>query len=153
MKAVLQRVSEACVSVDGQEVARIGAGLVVLLGIAREDTHKELAFLVDKIVQLRVFEDEDGKMNRSLLESRGDMLVVSQFTLLADCKKGRRPSFFDAMAPADAAPLVDRFVAAVASRGIRVKQGVFGAMMAVSLVNEGPVTITLDTDALRKNLC
>ncbi len=148
MKAVLQRVSGAGVKVDGTEVARIGHGFLVLLGVARGDSQKELAFLVDKIVQLRVFEDGDGKMNRSLLDCGGEMLVVSQFTLLADCKKGRRPSFFDAMPPAEAAPLVEEFAAAAANRGIIVQQGVFGATMEVALVNHGPVTIVLDTDTL-----
>jgi D-aminoacyl-tRNA deacylase len=148
MKAVLQRVAGAGVKVDGTEVARIGHGLLVLLGVAKGDTEKELALLVDKIVQLRVFEDEEGKMNRSLLDCGGELLVVSQFTLLADCKKGRRPSFFDAMPPAEAAPMVAEFAAAAGARGVTVRQGTFGAMMEVDLVNDGPVTIVLDTDTL-----
>ena len=148
MRAVLQRVAGAGVKVDGTEVSRIGHGLLVLLGVSKGDTQKELAFLVDKIVQLRVFEDADGKMNRSLLDCGGELLVVSQFTLLADCTKGRRPSFFDAMPPAEAAPLVDDFVAAATARGVIVRQGVFGAMMSVDLVNDGPITIVLDTDTL-----
>lgn len=145
MKAVLQRVIRASVKVDGTEVSRIGPGFLVLLGVMRGDSQKELAFLADKIVQLRVFEDADLKMNRSLLDCGGEMLVVSQFTLLADCKKGRRPSFFDAMPPAEAAPMVEEFATAVAARGITVRQGIFGARMEVELVNEGPVTIVLDT--------
>ncbi len=148
MKAVLQRVAGAGVKVDGRDISRIGHGFLVLLGVAKGDTQKELAFLVDKIVQLRVFEDGDGKMNRALLDCGGELLVVSQFTLLADCKKGRRPSFFDAMPPAEAAPMVEEFVALAKARGITVKQGVFGAMMKVDLVNDGPVTIVLDTDTL-----
>jgi len=150
MKAVLQRVSGAAVAVADEEVARIGKGLLVLLGIAREDTGEDLEFLADKIVNLRIFEDEEGKMNHSVFDARGEMLVVSQFTLLADCTKGRRPSFFGAMPPDEADTMVQDFVRCVRTRGIKVQQGVFRATMEVSLVNQGPVTIELDSTMRRK---
>jgi len=145
MKAVVQRVSRASVSVDGREVGAIATGLLVLLGVAADDSEDDAEFLADKIANLRIFEDSQGKMNCSLLEIGGQALVVSQFTLLADTRKGRRPSFFDAMAPELASPMVDRFAGLLAGRGMVVKQGVFGAMMDVSLVNSGPVTIVLDS--------
>ncbi len=150
MRAVVQRVTGAGVTVAGDEVARTGPGLLVLLGVARGDGQPELELLAEKILHLRIFEDGEGRMNRSLLDVGGELLVVSQFTLLADCTKGRRPSFFDAMPPETAAPMVDEFVTCAKMLGVAVKQGVFGAMMKVDLVNDGPVTILLDTDHLRR---
>lgn len=144
MKAVVQRVNRASVSVDGQEVGRIDSGFMVLLGVARGDTPADAEYLAQKIVELRVFEDAAGKMNLSLAEVGGSVLAISQFTLLADCRKGRRPSFTHAAATELAQPLFDRFVAAIRARGISVQSGRFGAHMAVELVNDGPVTLLLD---------
>lgn len=127
----------------------IGPGLMVLLGAQKGDSRDDMTFLAEKMLNLRIFEDENGKMNRSLLESGGSVLVVSQFTLLADCRKGRRPSFFDAMEPQTASAMVDDFVAHVRSKDVHVEQGVFGAMMNVTLTNDGPVTILLDSRELR----
>lgn len=145
----MQRVSSASVVVERRTVGNIGRGLLVLLGVAKGDTQEDLAWLADKTVQLRIFEDEEGRMNRSLLDVSGAMLVVSQFTLLADCRKGRRPSFFHALEPEPAALMVQQFAERVASLGILVKQGVFGAMMDVTLTNDGPVTILLDSRWMR----
>ncbi len=145
MRACLQRVTEASVSVDGEVVGRIGSGLVVLLGVAADDEESDSRQLAEKIVDLRIFEDEQGKMNRSLDETRGSMLVVSQFTLLADCRKGRRPSFTHAAPPEKGEQLYESFVTAVRARGVNVATGRFRAMMKVSLVNDGPVTLLLDT--------
>lgn len=144
MKALLQRVSQASVSVDGQVVSSIGPGLLVLLGVERGDREEEAETLARKVVEYRVFEDEAGKMNRSLAETGGEMLVVSQFTLCADTKKGRRPSFDPAAPPELAQKLYLDFVAAVRKAGIRAGIGSFGASMRVSLINEGPVTFLLD---------
>jgi D-tyrosyl-tRNA(Tyr) deacylase len=145
MKAVLQRVSRASVTVDGQVVGQIGRGLMVLLGVEQDDTLADAQHLADKAVQLRIFDDAAGKMNLSLAETGGAMLVVSQFTLLGDCRKGRRPSFIQAAPPELAERLYDAFVAAVGVQGIRVATGEFRAMMQVELVNDGPVTILLDS--------
>jgi D-tyrosyl-tRNA(Tyr) deacylase len=145
MRAILQRVSEASVEVEGQIVGRTGPGLLVLLGVGRGDGEAEATLLAEKTAQLRIFADEGGKFNRSLLDSAGGALVISQFTLYADTRKGRRPSFTDAAPPELAAPLVERYCAALRALGIQVETGVFGAAMRVALVNEGPVTITLDT--------
>jgi D-tyrosyl-tRNA(Tyr) deacylase len=131
--------------VDGETVGRIAAGLVVLLGVAADDTHEDADYLADKIAELRIFEDDAGKMNRGLLETGGDVLVVSQFTLLGDCRKGRRPNFTAAAPPKLAEALYQRFVDHVRQRGIEVATGRFRAMMQVSLVNDGPVTILLDS--------
>src|SRR5579863_5507158 len=131
MRALLQRVSRASVTVDGEVVGRIERGFLILLGIGQDDGDGEVKALVDKIVNLRVFPDDEGKMNRSLLDSGGASLVVSQFTLYADVRKGRRPSFIDAAPPALAEPLVARFMAALAAYGIHVEGGVFGAHMDV----------------------
>lgn len=150
MKAVVQRVSSARVLVDGRVTGQIGTGLLVLLGVAKDDTEQDLAYLVDKVVHLRIFEDDQQKMNRSALDVRGRLLVVSQFTLLADTRGGRRPSFFDAMPPEPAAAMVHDFAARAASHGLDVEQGVFGAMMDVELTNAGPVTIILDSADGRK---
>lgn len=127
----------------------IGSGMLVLLGAQKGDGQEEMIYLADKMLNLRIFEDENGKMNRSLLEVGGDLLVVSQFTLLADCRKGRRPSFFDAMEPQAASAVVGAFVDYVRSREVHVEQGIFGAMMNVTLTNDGPVTILLDSRELR----
>jgi D-tyrosyl-tRNA(Tyr) deacylase len=143
MRAVCQRVSRAEVRVDTVTTGRIGAGLAILLGIARADTGEEADRLAGKVVRLRIFEGEDGKFDRSLLDTGGAALVVSQFTLIADTRKGNRPSFADAAPPDLAEPLYERFCAALASLGVVVERGVFGARMAVELVNDGPVTIVL----------
>jgi D-tyrosyl-tRNA(Tyr) deacylase len=147
MVACIQRVTEASVTIDGQVVGRIGQGLVVLLGVATGDTEKDAQQLAHKICELRIFEDDDGKMNRALLDVGGRLLAVSQFTLLADCRKGRRPSFIGAAPPQEAERLYEVFVAAVRSQGVHTETGRFRAMMQVALVNDGPVTILLDTRA------
>jgi D-tyrosyl-tRNA(Tyr) deacylase len=145
MRAVVQRVSEASVRVETEVVGRIGRGLLVLLGVGRTDTEKEAEYLSEKIAHLRIFEGAGGRLDRSLLEIGGEMLVVSQFTLLADCRKGRRPSFSAAAAPAAAAGLYAHFVRLTARRGISVQTGRFQALMAVSLVNDGPVTLIVES--------
>jgi D-tyrosyl-tRNA(Tyr) deacylase len=146
MRALLQRVSRASVTVDGRVVGKIGPGFLILLGIGSGDSETHIRAMAEKIVHLRVFEDDEGKMNRSLLDTGGQVLVVSQFTLYADTRKGRRPSFTDAAPPAIAEPLVERFQAAVAAYGLKVAGGVFGAHMDVELINDGPVTIWLDSE-------
>lgn len=145
MKAVLQRVSRAQVEVEGRVTGAIAAGLVVLLGIHREDTERDLAWLVEKIVHLRIFDDEQGLMNRSLIDTHGELLIVSQFTLHGDCRKGRRPAWSSAAAPEVAKRLYDDFVASCRQRGIPTQTGVFQAMMDLTLTNAGPVTILLDS--------
>ncbi len=144
MRAVVQRVTAARVTVDGAPRAEIGAGLVVLLGIARDDRSPEAERLARRVALLRVFEDAQGKFARSLLDVGGRALVVSQFTLIADTRKGNRPSFAAAAPPELAEPLYERFCAALAAHGLEVATGVFGARMAVELVNDGPVTIVLE---------
>jgi D-tyrosyl-tRNA(Tyr) deacylase len=146
MRAVVQRVQRAEVRVKGEVIGRIGPGLVVLVGIAQTDSDADLKVLTEKIVNLRVFEDEQGKMNRSLLESGGQVLCVSQFTLYGDCRKGRRPSYDQAAGPEAARRLYDDFVAALRAHGIPVATGQFQAMMEVELVNDGPVTLLLDSE-------
>lgn len=148
MRALIQRVTHASVRVEDRISGAIDRGLLILLGIGQRDSEAEVKTLVDKIVQLRIFEDEAGKMNRSLLDIHGEALVVSQFTLYADIRKGRRPSFTNAAPPALAAPLCERFKEAIAAYGLTVASGVFGAYMAVELLNDGPVTIWLDTEEL-----
>lgn len=138
-------------TVDGQVVGQIGLGLLALLGIGAGDGPAEVALLADKVATLRIFPDEQGRFNRSLLEVGGAALVVSQFTLYADTRRGRRPGFSEAAAPEQAAPLVDAFVAALRVRGLAVETGVFGAMMQVGLVNDGPVTIMLDSETFRES--
>ena len=145
MRVCLQRVTEASVQVDAQQVGKIGPGLLVLLGIGQQDTSREVTQLVDKIVNLRIFADQQGKMNLSLLDVEGQMLVISQFTLWGDCRKGRRPSFVDAADPQLAEPLYEEFVREVRARGVTVETGRFGAMMQVSLVNDGPVTLVIES--------
>lgn len=145
MRAVVQRVSAAWVEVDGEITGEIAAGLLVLLGVAKTDAEQDADFLAEKIVNLRIFADENGRMNRSLLESGGELLVVSQFTLYGDCRKGRRPGF-DAAAPAEQArALYEYFVAAARAKGVRVQTGVFQAHMNVSLTNDGPVTLLVES--------
>jgi len=148
MRALLQRVSRASVTVDEHIVGKIGLGLLVLLGVGLEDGEAQARILADKIVHLRIFGDDESKMNRSLLDVGGEMLVVSQFTLYADTRRGRRPGFTDAAPPSIAEPLVERFKAAVAAYGLIVADGIFGAYMEVELVNSGPVTIWMDSEEL-----
>jgi D-tyrosyl-tRNA(Tyr) deacylase len=143
--AVIQRVTASDVRVDEETVGRIGPGLLVLLGVSQQDEQKDADYLADKIAHLRVFEDDDGKMNRSLLETGGEMLVVSQFTLLGDCRKGRRPSFVKAAQPDKAEALYESFIDRVRSLGISASSGTFQARMAVSLVNDGPVTLIVES--------
>lgn len=144
MRALLQRVSLAKVTVEGQVVAQIGKGLVVLLGVGHEDGEEQAAFLAEKIAHLRIFEDEAGKTNLSVLDVGGEAIVVSQFTLYADTRKGRRPSFTDAALPAHAEPLVERFAALLRAQGVSTQTGRFGAHMLVEIHNDGPVTIWLE---------
>ena len=145
MRTVVQRVVRAVVRVDEQLVGSIGQGVLVLLGVAEGDSAADADFMAQKIVELRVFDDEAGKMNRSLAEVGGSVLAVSQFTLLGDCRKGRRPSFTDAARPELALELFNHFVAQVQARGVTVATGQFGAHMEVELVNDGPVTLLLDS--------
>lgn len=145
MRAVVQRVSRASVTVAGEVVGRIEKGLLVLLGVAEGDTQGDVIYLASKIVGLRIFEDDEGKMNRSVLEVGGRMLVVSQFTLLGDCRKGRRPSFIEAARPERAVELYRGFVAEVQGQGVAVETGRFQEHMDVELVNDGPVTLLLDS--------
>lgn len=145
MRAVIQRVERASVSVEGEIRGQIGAGFLVLIGVEEGDGDADFKYIADKAPNLRVFEDEQGKMNRSLLDVGGEVLAVSQFTLLGDARGGRRPSFIAAARPETADPMYERLVADWRARGIRVETGVFGAHMKVSLVNDGPVTILLDS--------
>lgn len=149
MRAVLQRVSRARVIVDDETTGEIRRGLLILLGVSVNDTEREADTLVEKILNLRIFEDSDGKMNLSLIDTNGGLLVVSQFTLYADSRKGRRPSFIDAARPDDANRLYEYFIAKARERIENVRTGRFQAMMEVELVNDGPVTIILDTDQLK----
>src|SRR5260221_4305032 len=148
MRALLQRVSRASVTVDGKVVGQIGQGLLVLLGVGRDDSEIQVKALGDKIVYLRIFGDDEGKMNRSLLDIGGEVLVVSQFTLYADTRRGRRPSFTDAAPPSIAESLFELFKDALASYGLTVASGIFGASMTIEIRNNGPVTIWLDSEAL-----
>lgn len=145
MRAVIQRVSRARVRVDGQTTGEIGPGLLILLGVGQGDTPKEADYLLDKIINLRIFEDAGGKMNLSLLETGGQLMVISQFTLYADCRKGRRPSFTDAAPPEEAQKLYDYFVGVARNRGLQMATGIFQTLMEVELINSGPVTILLDS--------
>ena len=148
MRAVVQRVSRARVVVDGQVTGAIDAGVAVLLGVGREDTRDDAAYIAEKIAHLRIFEDETGKMNRSLLDTAGAALLVSQFTLYGDARKGRRPGFDQAAPPEQANALYEECVRALRAFGVRVETGVFRAHMAVELTNDGPVTILLDSAKL-----
>ena len=150
MRALLQRVARGSVTVEGRRVGEIGAGLVILLGVGAADTIVEVDLLVNKIANLRIFTDREGKFNLSASDVGAEMLVVSQFTLYADARKGRRPSFINAARPETAEPLVNAFADALRGVGLPVEQGVFGAEMAVALVNDGPVTIVLDSAELRR---
>ena len=145
MRAVVQRVAQASVEVEGRTAGAIGSGLLVLLGVARGDTEAEADDLAGKVAHLRVFPDDEGRMNRSVTEAGGEVLVVSQFTLLGDCRKGRRPSYLDAAPPEEAERLYRYFVERVRAAGVPVAEGVFRAEMDVSLVNRGPVTLLLDS--------
>jgi D-aminoacyl-tRNA deacylase len=147
MRAILQRVKEAKVTVAGEVTGQIGAGFLVLLGVGKGDTEQDVDWMVDKVAGLRVFEDEAGKMNRSLLDTHKALLAVSQFTLFADTRKGRRPSFVDAMEPAEAKRLYELYCERSQAVGLSVARGIFAADMQVALVNDGPVTITLDSRA------
>lgn len=149
MRVLVQRVSKAQVDVAGETVGKIGQGLLLLVGAGHEDTEADVEYLAEKIANLRIFSDDDGKMNRSALDGGYEMLVVSQFTLHGNVRKGRRPSFIGAAPPEVAEPLVDQLAEKVRALGLHVEQGVFGAEMAVSLINDGPVTIWLDTVELR----
>ena len=148
MRALLQRVSRASVTVDEQVVGQIGQGLLVLLGVGQGDSEFQVKTLADKIVNLRIFGDEEGKMNRSLLDIGGEVLVVSQFTLYADTRRGRRPGFTDAAPPEVAENLFEHFKDALAGYGLTVASGIFGAYMTIEIWNEGPVTIWLDSEQL-----
>lgn len=145
MRAVVQRVGRASVSVDGQIVGTIGRGFLVLVGVAEGDVAEDSDYLAQKVADLRVFEDSAGKMNLGLNDVGGSVLAISQFTLLGDCRKGRRPSFIHAAKPQLAEPLFDRFVVTIRSRGIKVETGQFGAHMNVELVNDGPVTLLISS--------
>ncbi len=145
MRACVQRVSRGKVTVDGRVVGEIDHGMLVLLGVTQKDTRKDASFMAAKLTGLRIFHDDDGKMNRSLIESGGSMLVVSQFTLLGDCRKGRRPSFVAAAEPELAEQLYEYFVAEVRRGGVEVATGIFRAEMDVELVNSGPVTLLVDS--------
>lgn len=146
MRAVLQRVTRGSVTVEGEVIGQIDEGLVILLGVSREDTEKDAEYLVNKIINLRIFEDEAGKMNQSLLDKKGQLLVVSQFTLYGAVKKGRRPSFDKAGEPVRAKELYEYFVELCRRDAIHTETGLFQAHMAVSLVNDGPVTILIDSE-------
>lgn len=145
MRAVLQRVSEAAVSVGGESVSAIGVGVVVLLGVASGDTAEDAERMAGKVARLRIFENDEGRLDRALVDIAGGALVVSQFTLVADTSKGNRPSFTEAAGSEEAEPLYERFCAALTDEGVGVSRGVFGARMELALVNDGPVTIVLET--------
>ena len=148
MRAVVQRVRRASVTVDGEEIAAVGRGFLVLLGVGEGDSERDADYLAAKIAGLRVFEDNEGRMNRSLVDVAGAALVVSQFTLFGDCRKGRRPSFVGAAAPQEAERLYEYYVAQLRRMSVETSAGVFGAMMDVELVNDGPVTLLLDSSKL-----
>lgn len=145
MRAVIQRVISSKVEVDGVVVGSIKKGFNVLLGISKEDTEEDLKYIKDKLINLRIFEDKDDKMNLSLLDVNGEILLISQFTLYGDCRKGRRPNFMNALGGDDAKVLYDKFVLMVKETGLKVETGVFGAHMSVDIQNDGPVTVLLDS--------
>ncbi len=146
MRAVVQRVKSARVSVEGEAAGTISNGLLVYLGVGKQDTEKDIDYMVEKITNLRIFEDEQGKMNRSLVDEEGEILCISQFTLWGDCRKGRRPSFTDAREPGEADEMYQRFVDKCKDKGIKTETGVFQAHMEVSSVNDGPVTMLIDSE-------
>lgn len=148
MRAIIQRVSRASVTIDGVVRGKIGTGFVILLGVCQEDTEREAVYLADKCTGLRVFTDENDKMNLSAADVRGGLLVISQFTLYGDCRRGKRPSFVRAARPAQAAALYEKFVDQCRESGLLVETGEFGADMKVDLTNDGPVTIVMDTDEM-----
>ena len=148
MRAVLTRVKHASVTIDGKVHGQIGEGFLILLGITHEDTEAQAVKLADKLTGLRIFEDENGKMNRGLDEVKGELLVVSQFTLFGNCKKGRRPEFLAAARPEVAIPLYEKFVALCREKGFHTETGEFGAYMQVDSLNDGPLTLVVDTDQL-----
>ena len=148
MRAVLTRVKHASVTIDGKVHGQIGEGFLILLGITHEDTEAQAVKLADKLTGLRIFEDENGKMNRGLDEVKGELLIVSQFTLYANCKKGRRPEFLAAARPEVAIPLYEKFVELCRAKGFRTETGEFGAYMPVDSLNDGPLTLVVDTDQL-----
>lgn len=145
MKIVIQRVSESYVKVDGKIVGKIGKGLMLLVGIDENDTETDADWLVEKILNLRIFGDEDGKLNLSVQDIKGEILCISQFTLIADYKKGNRPSFIKAAKPDKAIPLFDYFKQEISKSGLKIESGIFGADMKVALINDGPVTIVMDS--------
>ena len=146
MRAVIQRVSRASVSVDGEQLGVISTGLVALIGICATDGNKDVDWLAEKIINLRIFPDDTGKMNRSLADIGGEMLIVSQFTLYGDCRKGRRPGYSNAASPDKAEPLYQRFIGQVDQQNIKTASGKFQAMMEVTIINDGPVTLLVDSD-------
>ena len=148
MRAVMTRVKHASVTIDGKETRSIGVGFLSLLGITHEDTEAQAVKLADKLTKLRIFEDADGKMNRGLEEVNGELMIISQFTLYGNCKKGRRPDFLAAARPEVAIPLYEKFVAECRSKGFRTETGEFGAYMEVDSLNDGPLTLVVDTDNL-----
>lgn len=151
MKVVIQRVLEASVKVDGKTVGEVGKGFLILVGVAKGDTDNEAVALAEKISKMRIFEDENEKMNLSLGDVGGGVLAVSQFTLCADCRRGNRPDYMNAAPPAEANRLYELFVSEMRAKGIRTETGIFGADMKVSLINDGPVTIVLDSEDLKKS--
>ena len=148
MRAVIQRVSRASVAVDGRTIGEIGKGLLVFLGVGEGDTEADMKYIADKAIGLRIFSDEDDKMNLSVKDIGGGMLIISQFTLYGDCRKGRRPSFSHSMEPVGANAMYERFIEYVASNGIPTAHGEFGADMKVELLNDGPVTLLLDSSKI-----
>jgi D-tyrosyl-tRNA(Tyr) deacylase len=148
MRAVVQRVKKGSVEIEEKEIGKIEEGLVVLLGVGQKDVEKNAEYLVEKIVNLRIFEDKEGKMNLSVKDINGQILVISQFTLYGDCKKGRRPSFISAALPDKAEKLYDYFVKCIKNHGFKIETGEFQAMMLVKIFNDGPVTILLDSEKI-----
>ena len=145
MRAVVQRVKKSSVKVDGKVVGEIGKGFNVLIGISKEDTLEDVKFLKDKILNLRVFEDENGKMNLSLLDVKGELLLISQFTLYGDCRKGRRPNFMNALGGEESEKLYNEFIKSFENEDVKIATGVFGADMEVEIINDGPVTLLLES--------
>ncbi len=146
MRAIVQRVSESKVVVDGKTVGEIGEGILILLGVEQDDTEKDVLYMAEKIANLRIFQDGEGKMNLSTLDVKGSALIISQFTLMGDCRKGRRPSYSTSAKPELAIPLYEMFIKEMQKQGVPTKEGVFQAMMDVHLVNSGPVTLMIDSN-------